>query len=365
MMLNHLQARQKRTGSRLWERVFAATVIVIALSGATPGSRSAPFPALVPISGGEFQMGDIFDEGHDREKPVHHVKLSGFFLAAHEVTVAEFRRFVNETGYQTSAEQNPDPEAHQRLLAVIQDQARTAGERRQAYLEMLSHAGCFRYDPDNGSWKLDDSGASWRAPGFAQAQDHPVTCISWNDAIHYCNWMSRNAGLAPAYDEASGRLLDAAGNATIDITKVVGYRLPTEAEWEYAAREGGQQIRFGNGKSAARSDEINFDAASGELPYLEKGELRGHTTSVGSFAPNGLGLFDMAGNVWEWCSDWYQGYDSEPSVNPYVVEGSRRAARGGRWGGDASEARTTARFAWEPNNRCNNIGFRVALSKPE
>jgi len=149
------------------------------------------------------------------------------------------------------------------------------------------------------------------------------------------------------------------------MTEVGGYRLPTEAEWEYAAREGGRRVRFGNGRNTARSSEINFDATSGDFPYLERGEFRARTTEVGAVAANGLGLSDMSGNVWEWCSDWLQPYSAAAVSNPHPSEGRRRVARGGRWGGGASEIRATARFAWEPNNRCNNIGFRVARSGVE
>ncbi len=152
---------------------------------------------------------------------------------------------------------------------------------------------------------------------------------------------------------------------TNDITKVRGFRLPTEAEWEYAARGGGKTIRFGNGRNIARSSEINFDAGSSAHAYSEKGRYRKQTVPVGSFKPNDLGLFDMAGNVWEWCSDFVGPYRSEDEVNPYSTSGvdSRRAARGGRWGGSAPELRVSTRMGWTSSDRCNNIGFRLARSK--
>jgi formylglycine-generating enzyme required for sulfatase activity len=141
---------------------------------------------------------------------------------------------------------------------------------------------------------------------------------------------------------------------------VKGYRLPTEAEWEYAARERGKQVRFGNGEDVARASEINFDAREGDSSYVETGEWRQNTVPVGSFNPNGLGLYDMSGNVWEWCSDHLRPYSDQNQINPYESTGARRAARGGRWGGGARELRVAARFGWASEDRCNNIGFRVA-----
>jgi formylglycine-generating enzyme required for sulfatase activity len=285
---------------------------------------------MVLIAGGTFLMGDILEEGQPRESPVHRVTLSEFFLGNYEITVGAFRRFVDETGYVTSAQRG----------------------------------GAWCLDAETGSFDMVAS-CTWRNPGFEQDDRHPVTCVSWDDAAHYCNWLSRKAGLPPAYDAATGDLLDETGAVTGDITRVRGYRLPTEAEWEYAARGGGKTVRFGNGRNIARSSEINFDAATGVQAYSEKGPYRRRTVPVGSFKPNDLGLFDMAGNVWEWCSDFVGTYGNEEQVNPYNRSGaqSRRAARGGRWGGSASELRVSARMGWVSNDRCNNIGFRVARSK--
>ena len=189
-------------------------------------------------------------------------------------------------------------------------------------------------------------------------------CVSWLDAIRYCNWLSRREGLPEAYDVETGDLRDAEGRATTDVTKVPGYRLPTEAEWECAAREGGRMVRFGNGKNVARCEEMNFNGKRSE--HAEPGEGRGKTVSVGSFAPNAFGLYDMSGNVWEWCSDYVDDYPADPQTNPYQSKGERerrRAARGGPWVGDASFAHVSARIGWVANDRCNNIGFRLARSR--
>jgi len=194
-----------------------------------------------------------------------------------------------------------------------------------------------------------------------------VTCVSWKDAIAYCNWLSKNESLPLAYDQKTGDLLDEKGKPTTDITKVKGYRLPTESEWEYAARENGKKIRFGNGENVARSNEMNFNAGAKQFPYSEKGESRNKTVPVDSFKPNSLGLHNMSGNVWEWCSDFLCKYKSGSFTNPYqtkdLVLGLRRAARSGPWCGAANDQRVTGRWGWFAEDRCNNIGFRIARSK--
>jgi formylglycine-generating enzyme required for sulfatase activity len=168
--------------------------------------------------------------------------------------------------------------------------------------------------------------------------------------------------LPPAYDEDRGALLDEDGEPTADITRVKGYRLPTEAEWEYAAREGGREVRFGNGENIARSSEIVFNADAGEYSYLDRGTYAGRTLPVGSFRPNALGLYDMSGNAWEWVSDKYGHYVGGSQSNPHNQDGDEQILRGGRWGGNAFEIRASHRSAWVRNDRCNNSGFRVALS---
>jgi formylglycine-generating enzyme required for sulfatase activity len=142
----------------------------------------------------------------------------------------------------------------------------------------------------------------------------------------------------------------------------MGYRLPSEAEWEYAAREGGRDVRFGTGSDTARSSEMNFRGDEAMQPYAQLGSYHQGTMPVGSFPPNGLGLYDMSGNAWEWVSDTYVAYDSAAADNPYVSQGSARMLRGGRWGGDAFEARVFRRTSWPRNDRCNNSGFRIARS---
>ncbi|UCD74824.1 MAG: formylglycine-generating enzyme family protein [Phycisphaerales bacterium] len=324
----------------------------IALLGAIPvqAAESVPSPAndgMVLVEGGTFQMGDLFDEGVQFATPVHEVTLTDFYLARYEVTVEQFAAFVERTGHITAAER---------------EAAET--DKNDGYGGLLATCGCWVLDAEaGGSWVAE---ATWRNPQFPQTTKDPVTCVSWRDAAAYCNWLSTTVGLAVAYDLNSCDLLDADGKPTTDVSKVKGYRLPTEAEWEYAARERGKKVRFGNGRDLARPDEMNFNAAAGEFDYALKGTCRKGTVPVGSFKPSGLGLYDMSGNVWEWCSDFMGQYPEEPVTNPYQTEGlvgPRRAARGGPWVGGADLARVSARLGWVADDRCNNIGFRVARSK--
>jgi formylglycine-generating enzyme len=142
------------------------------------------------------------------------------------------------------------------------------------------------------------------------------------------------------------------------------YRLPTEAEWEYAAREGGRAVLFGNGKNVLDSKDANFNASNAyKKAYSIGGTYRQKTTPVGSFAPNALGLYDMAGNVWEWCSDWYGAYAAGSQTNPTgPSSGSYRVLRGGSWYLDAQNCRVSYRPSYAPKNRNLNIGFRLASS---
>ena len=138
---------------------------------------------------------------------------------------------------------------------------------------------------------------------------HPVINVSWLDAVAYCNWLSLQHGLRPVY-AIEGGAVSADWSAN-------GFRLPTEAEWEYAAREGGKKVRFGNGKDTANPTMINFEShPSLQTSYSMAGESRNRPLPVGSFAPNSLGLYDMSGNVWEWCWDRSAPYPREAQVNP-------------------------------------------------
>jgi formylglycine-generating enzyme required for sulfatase activity len=309
-----------------------------------------PPEGFVLVRGGSFQMGDVWGDSPWAlpEVPVHEVHVDDFLLARHEVTVAEFERFVTATGYKTVAERAAGSEANRGFLK----------DGKQIY-------------------------PCWREHWFKQAPDHPVVMIAWEDAIVYCNWLSREHKLPPAYDEQSKGLLGPDGQPTQDVRRVKGFRLPTEAEWEFAARERGSKVRFGNGQDIARAGEMNFDAAGtgktvpslrmrgdNPFPYNEKGTNWEGTSPVGSFHPNALGLCDMSGNAWEWCTDKDRtDYTTEKQFNPCVQGGpkSNHILRGGMFDTDAKACRASARIDWYQNAYCAGSGFRIALTvdRPE
>lgn len=254
-------------------------------------------PDMVHIRGGWFEMGS--SEGEEDEKPVHMVYVNDFFMEKYAVTRGEFRDFIGETDYQTDAE--------------------TGG-------------GSYVYDGTEWKQKPD---ASWLNPYFKQTNDHPVVCVSWNDAIAYCNWRSQKEGLTPVYTITKNTV-----NANFSAN---GYRLPTEAEWEYAARcgEKGYKYSWGDGDPQGKSGgNIADEALKRALPKwpweIWKGYDDGYvyTAPVGSFELNDFGLYDMTGNAWEWCWDWYgkEYYKNSPKRNPQGPSSgdySSRVVRGG------------------------------------
>ena len=331
---------------------YLGLLMFLAISSVGCGSGSAArlakdtpgqYEGFVPVRGGTFQMGDLLGDSPWAigELPVHEVQVDDFLLAEHEVTVGEFERFVAANGYKTKAEAAAGTEVNR---AVVED-------GKQFY-------------------------PSWRKHWFKQTADHPVVMVAWEDAIAYCNWLSKQRGLPAAYDEKTGGLLGTDGRPTRDIRQVKGFRLPTEAEWEFAARERGRKVRFGNGQDIARSSQMNFDAAGAGkaipslrlraenlYPYNEKGIHRGGTTPVGSFPANSLGLYDMSGNAWEWCTDTGgSDYTAEKQVNPCAQGGKSHIVRGGTWDTDAKACRASARIDWYPGSFCYGSGFRVALT---
>jgi formylglycine-generating enzyme required for sulfatase activity len=251
---------------------------------------------LVPVPAGEFLMGspETDPEARPNEKPRHRVMITRlFYLGAHEVTVGQFRAFVEKTGYRTDAE--------------------TDGK------------GGSIYDSDLEQ-NINDSKLNWRQPGYPRPQgdDEPVVQVSWNDARAFCGWLS----------DREKRL----------------YRLPTEAEWEYACRAG-STTSWASGDSPEDLESLAWTPNSGSPT----------THRVGSKAPNAFGLFDMHGNVWEWCLDSYGAYPHGPVIDPTgPPAGKSRVLRGGAW--DRKKIRRTKsayRHDSKPTARFYTYGFRV------
>ncbi|MDR2020288.1 MAG: SUMF1/EgtB/PvdO family nonheme iron enzyme [Treponema sp.] len=295
-----------------------------AISAAAPYEDSFPAPEMAAIPAGTFSMGSPPSERErvGYQEQIRPVQVSAFYLGKREVTAGEFRRFVEETGYRTSAEQ--------------------AG-------------GAFAYNETAGEWEFR-AGADWRRPGFRQDGDHPAVNVSWFDAAAYCNWLSAKEGLAPAYTIA-GEEIRWDRNAD-------GFRLPTEAEWEYACRAGtATPFSTGTGISTAQA---NYN---GTVPYFNNnpGLFRRGTTPAASLRPNGWGLYDMHGNVWEWCWDFY-GLPKEETegtaVNPAGPDsGVHRVNRGGGWDSAAKDIRSAARSSDPPETAGGSLGFRLARNK--
>jgi formylglycine-generating enzyme required for sulfatase activity len=174
-------------------------------------------------------------------------------------------------------------------------------------------------------WKKDAK-ITWRNPGFTQTDQDPVVCVSWNDAQSYCQWLS----------EVEGK----------------SYRLPTESEWEYGCRAGSSTAYcFGDG-----------EARLGEYAWYDSNSER-RTHAVGQKKPNAWGLYDMHGNVWEWCSDWHGEYPRGAVTDPTGAStGSYRVFRGGSWCNGAALCRSALRSWYVPSDRFNGLGFRLALS---
>ena len=191
--------------------------------------------------------------------------------------------------------------------------------------------------------KYEISQAEWVAimdtnPSSFRGFDLPVENVSWEDIQIYLQ--------------------------KLNIKTHKNYRLPTEAEWEYAAREGGKNIRFSNGKNTIDPAVFNFNASkANSIYYSIVGEYRGKTVAVNSFYPNSLGLYNMSGNVWEWCSDWYGDYGGDLQHNPTGAKtGHFRVLRGGSWSYNPQYCRTTVRSNAAPTDRFPSFGFRVVRS---
>jgi len=251
-------------------------------------------PPMVLVEKGVFTMRDEWGNGLDNEKPTLNVILTyDFYMGKYEVTFDEYDAFCEATSRRKSS-----------------DEKWGRGKR-------------------------------------------PVINVSWNDAIAYCNWLSEKEKLPSAYDN-NGNLLNREGKITTDPSKVVGYRLPTEAEWEYAAR-GGNKSR---GYEYAGSDNVDEVAW-----YIDNSD---QTKEFGLKLPNELEIYDMSGNVWEWCSDLYDGgyYTKSPTTNPYWTSGSCRVHRGGSVFNNASYMKVTIRYGNSPALKFPTLGFRICRTSP-
>ena len=284
-----------------------------------PGSvfqDCADCPRMVVIPAGEFTMGSPASEagrGVD-EGPQRQVSIALYALGRSEVTVAEFRRFADDSGYKTEAERD----------------ARAQGCSGFIYADPLA-AG-----------QVSQPVTSWRSPGLAQADSHPVLCVSWNDARAYAQWLSKKTGKR--------------------------YRLPTESEWEYAARAGSVTARYWGDDpvQACRFANVADQSRFQTWGFGQKHECTdGHyfTAPAGGYAPNRFGLYDMLGNAWEWTEDcWNASYAGAPADGSAWLTGdcAQRVCRGGSWSTVPRFARAATRYKNTADHRDNLTGFRLA-----
>jgi formylglycine-generating enzyme required for sulfatase activity len=309
-------------------------------SGTRPKLTNFVGMTLVLIPAGEFEMGlrqtfaelaqdyPLYREPSPYGKhtprveelvdmPLHKVRIThDFYMGAHEVTIANFKRFVEETGFKTEAERDG--------------------------------TGGYGVNPATKEWSTArDKRFSWRNPGFPQGDDHPVLNVTWADAVAFCDWLSKKEGRK--------------------------YRLPTEAEWEYACRAGSKTYYFfGDNPEDLAKYANTYDASCARFfPEWARWAIKADdgfvfTAPVGSFKPNAFGLYDMHGNAWEWCSDHYGSdtYVKSPLDDPQGgPPDRRRSRRGGGWHVWPLYCTSFYRNYNTPQSRYLNLGFRVVMER--
>ena len=305
----------------------------------TMSTAAAQPPGMVLIPGGEFEMGRHVGSGDSDELPLHDVYVDSFYMDIYEVTNSAYCTYLNS--------------ANSQGLIEVRDGG-------VVYPMGGSDPYC-----DTHEYGDHHSRIHWDGDTFtitADKEDHPMLQVSWYGAAAYANWRSAQDGRDLCYNLSTWEC-DFDAN---------GYRLPTEAEWEYACRGGEHEPYY----RYPWGDDLDGSMANywmsgdpyetGDQPWTTPvGYYDGGQTPPGSDMANGYGLYDVVGNVWEWCNDWYGEtyYDSSPYDNPQgPASGTDRVVRGNCWGAGPSQARCADRGAAPPNTRYFNDGFRLALA---
>lgn len=297
------------------------TALLIFLS---TGIFAQTLPEMVFVKGGTYFMGNPYSDnarkGEDDEKPTHRVSVDDFYIGKFEITVQQFKEFIssNYTEFDRFGVRHRLPSA-----------------------------------PDSTWWQgHPDAEAYWDAQiktWWGWNNNYPMFHVTWYDAIAYCNWLSENEGLQKVYS------LNSSGSVLTDLSKN-GYRLPTEAEWEYAARGGNKS----NNYRFSGSNSFN------DVAWVDDNTLLTGPRTVGSKKANELGIYDMSGNVWEWCTDYYSPYFYRNSGTDNPVNNSStgyRSLRGGSWHYRVEYATVYTRDGPKAGYTNYNYGFRVARNK--
>jgi formylglycine-generating enzyme required for sulfatase activity len=325
---------------------------VIADDAVAPGDAPT---GMVWIRGGEFTMGTNEDESYPQERPAHRVRVDGFWMDETEVTNRQFFAFVRATGYKTTAERAVDWE---QLKTQLPEGTPKPSDEMLQPGSLVFAAPVSPVPLSNpAAWWRWTPGANWRhpeGPGSTADDrlDHPVVHVSWEDAAEYAKW--------------------------------AGKRLPTEAEWEFAARGGLEAKRYAWGDEVRPRGKIMANTWQGPFPsrdFVEDGF--GGTAPVKSFAANGYGLYDVIGNAWEWCADWYdagafeelaeQGLCENPkgpasSNDPEAPYAKRRVTKGGSFlcaDNYCLNYRPSARRGTDWDTGLSHVGFRCVKSPDE
>lgn len=315
------------------------------LSSAKPKPTLKSYQGMKRIPAGIFAMGSHDAQGRSDEFPVHKVQVKSFWMDETEVTNAAFAIFVKATGYITTAEKAIDWAEFSKQVPV--------GTPKPA--DSLLAPSSLVFVPSTGPVDLSDysqwwvfkRGADWKHPEgpgstIVGRENHPVVHVSWDDAAAYARW--------------------------------AGKRLPTEAEWEWASRGGLRDKIYPWGDESVNTAPYKANSFQGNFPYEDQA-LDGYKTTtapVKSFQANGYGLYDIAGNVWEWCADWYRSdyYQNSPILNPKGPSTShdpdepgvpKRVMRGGSFlcnDGYCSSYRSSARMKSSPDSGLQHTGFR-------
>jgi len=319
-------------------------------AGIKPSGDSST-AGMVYIPGGTFDMGGDNDQAAADEYPKHKVTVSPFYMDATEVTNAQFRKFVEATKYITTAERKPDWE----------EVKKTVPPGTPKPDESLLVAASLVFTPTDGPVDLNNfsawwkwvPGANWKQPegpgsSIVGKDNYPVVQVSWDDAVAYCKW--------------------------------AGKRLPTEAEWEFAARGGLVNAIYSWGNEPVNSGKPKCNSWEGKFPYFNEKKDGFATLAPGkNFAPNGYGLYDMSGNVWEWCNDWfdynyYSTLKGKTTINPQGPSKSydpedlyspKKSLRGGSFlcnDSYCSGYRAARRMKSSPDTGLEHTGFRCVRS---